>query len=408
MEGSVKTGDDCDITVVFSLGYCFASEDIRYSDLIVKVSHDIFLSIFDYLRLRLALSLIPVLNLSPKAPYRMAPVELKELKGSYRKMLGESALLGPVFHRQGGTVLFVILRRRMGAWLVQKEVVCEVFVSGVLVTASRVFPWYILYLQTAFIMDHKLEAITKWPRPTTVTEFRWFSNISGCIEERKVWVVFDATSGECDRLRFKAADSLMKWLELLKDYDTNMPLPSGQGYVGADDLVQKSGMIVMRIEFYSCYRSEAQRDDGECWAFCRMLCVPNDRHFREKVMTEAHSSPFTVHPGSTKMYRDLKQYFWWNGMKQDVATFERIEKTKRSKKPVKKPTRNERDKKKSEETTKDQSRISPIQQKRQSKEETMKPRANYDKCSKIQRPFGVFKVSKGQSCKKRKVVLKRK
>ncbi|GKB47422.1 DNA/RNA polymerases superfamily protein, partial [Tanacetum coccineum] len=42
---------------------------------------------------------------------------------------------------------------------------------------------------------------------------------------------------------------------------------------------------------------------------------------REKVMTEAHSSPFTIHPGSTKMYRDLKQYFWWNGMKQDVATF---------------------------------------------------------------------------------------
>ncbi|GKC83843.1 putative reverse transcriptase domain-containing protein, partial [Tanacetum coccineum] len=42
---------------------------------------------------------------------------------------------------------------------------------------------------------------------------------------------------------------------------------------------------------------------------------------REKVMMEAHSSPFTIHPGSTKMYRDLKQYFWWNGMKQDVATF---------------------------------------------------------------------------------------
>nr|GEZ15452.1 DNA/RNA polymerase superfamily protein [Tanacetum cinerariifolium] len=36
---------------------------------------------------------------------------------------------------------------------------------------------------------------------------------------------------------------------------------------------------------------------------------------------EAHSSPFSVHPGSTKMYHDLKQYFWWSGMKRDVATF---------------------------------------------------------------------------------------
>ncbi|GJU10658.1 DNA/RNA polymerases superfamily protein [Tanacetum coccineum] len=57
------------------------------------------------------------------------------------------------------------------------------------------------------------------------------------------------------------------------------------------------------------------------YEFDDRLCVPNDQTLREKVMTEAHSSPFTIHPGSTKMYRDLKQYFWWNGMKQDVATF---------------------------------------------------------------------------------------
>nr|GFC67465.1 retrotransposon protein, putative, Ty3-gypsy subclass [Tanacetum cinerariifolium] len=61
-------------------------------------------------------------------------------------------------------------------------------------------------------------------------------------------------------------------------------------------------------------------DDGVVW-FEDRLCVPSDQALHEKVMKEAHSSPFTVDPGSTKMYRDLKQYFWWNGMKQDVATF---------------------------------------------------------------------------------------
>nr|GFC51954.1 retrotransposon protein, putative, Ty3-gypsy subclass [Tanacetum cinerariifolium] len=61
-------------------------------------------------------------------------------------------------------------------------------------------------------------------------------------------------------------------------------------------------------------------DDGVVWCEDR-LCVPSDQALCEKVMTEAHSSPFIVHPGSTKMYRDVKQYFWWNGMKQDVATF---------------------------------------------------------------------------------------
>ncbi|GJX27575.1 retrotransposon protein, putative, ty3-gypsy subclass [Tanacetum coccineum] len=45
-------------------------------------------------------------------------------------------------------------------------------------------------------------------------------------------------------------------------------------------------------------------------------------HFARRLGRKTpNSSPFTIHPGSTKMYRDLKQYFWWNGMKQDVATF---------------------------------------------------------------------------------------
>ena len=38
-------------------------------------------------------------------------------------------------------------------------------------------------------------------------------------------------------------------------------------------------------------------------------------------MGEAHSSGYTVHPGGTKMYQDLKSHFWWNGMKRDIADF---------------------------------------------------------------------------------------
>nr|GEW22891.1 putative reverse transcriptase domain-containing protein [Tanacetum cinerariifolium] len=61
-------------------------------------------------------------------------------------------------------------------------------------------------------------------------------------------------------------------------------------------------------------------DDNVLWQGTR-LCVPNDASLREALLTEAHSSPFSVHPGSTKMYHDLKQHFWWSGMKRDIAMF---------------------------------------------------------------------------------------
>ncbi|GKA63893.1 putative nucleotidyltransferase, ribonuclease H [Tanacetum coccineum] len=61
-------------------------------------------------------------------------------------------------------------------------------------------------------------------------------------------------------------------------------------------------------------------DHGVIW-YGNRLCVPDDSSLREAILTEAHSSPFSIHPGSTKMYRDLKQKFWWNGMKHDVARF---------------------------------------------------------------------------------------
>jgi hypothetical protein len=40
---------------------------------------------------------------------------------------------------------------------------------------------------------------------------------------------------------------------------------------------------------------------------------------RKTILREAHDSTYSIHPGSTKMYQDLKQRYWWYGMKRDVA-----------------------------------------------------------------------------------------
>ena len=51
------------------------------------------------------------------------------------------------------------------------------------------------------------------------------------------------------------------------------------------------------------------------------VCVPDDNDLRKAILEEAHSGSFAIHPGSTKMYQDLKMSFWWSGMKRDISKF---------------------------------------------------------------------------------------
>jgi hypothetical protein len=59
-------------------------------------------------------------------------------------------------------------------------------------------------------------------------------------------------------------------------------------------------------------------EHGTVW-FRKRICVPDVYDLREKILQEAHDSAYSIHPGSTKMYQDLKERYWWYGMKRDVA-----------------------------------------------------------------------------------------
>jgi len=59
--------------------------------------------------------------------------------------------------------------------------------------------------------------------------------------------------------------------------------------------------------------------DGALY-FGSRLCVPQGE-VRQKILEEAHSSAYSIHPGGTKMYQDLKKHFWWNAMKREIAQF---------------------------------------------------------------------------------------
>jgi hypothetical protein len=45
------------------------------------------------------------------------------------------------------------------------------------------------------------------------------------------------------------------------------------------------------------------------------------RGLRKEIISETHHSPYIVHPGGIKMYRDMKGLYWWNNIKWDIARF---------------------------------------------------------------------------------------
>jgi hypothetical protein len=70
-------------------------------------------------------------------------------------------------------------------------------------------------------------------------------------------------------------------------------------------------------EKYKCFRVD---HEGVLW-FNKRIIVPKDHKLRKQILDEAHLSKFSMHPGSTKMYQDLKQNFWCTRMKREIAKY---------------------------------------------------------------------------------------
>ncbi|WVZ80724.1 hypothetical protein U9M48_028180, partial [Paspalum notatum var. saurae] len=64
-----------------------------------------------------------------------------------------------------------------------------------------------------------------------------------------------------------------------------------------------------------------QKDESGVLWFKGRLVVPKDQKLRKQILDEAHTSRYTIHPGSNKMYQDLKQWVWWTRMKREIARY---------------------------------------------------------------------------------------
>jgi hypothetical protein len=51
------------------------------------------------------------------------------------------------------------------------------------------------------------------------------------------------------------------------------------------------------------------------------MYLPRDQVLKGELLKEAHESRLNIHLRSTKMYNDLKEFYWWPIMKKQIADF---------------------------------------------------------------------------------------
>ncbi|GJV67524.1 putative reverse transcriptase domain-containing protein [Tanacetum coccineum] len=115
-----------------------------------------------------------------------------------------------------------------------------------------------------------------------------------------------------------------RWIELLSDYDCEIRYHPGKANVVADALSRKEREKPIRVRalVMTVYPDLSERILKAQTEAMKEENVKVDNLGRlDLIMHESHKSKYTIHPGSDKMYQDLKKLYWWPNMKADIATY---------------------------------------------------------------------------------------
>jgi ribonuclease HI len=115
----------------------------------------------------------------------------------------------------------------------------------------------------------------------------------------------------------------IKYLNLAIVNDATVAMevePTLEAEIRAGQLEDAKLKEIRQLIKYNKTNDFSEDSQGTLW-LGKQICVPNLKHLKELILREAHDSAYSIHPGSTKMYKDLKTRYWWYGMKRDIAEY---------------------------------------------------------------------------------------
>ncbi|GKB25106.1 putative reverse transcriptase domain-containing protein [Tanacetum coccineum] len=324
------------------------------------------------------IDLVSGVALVARAPYRLAPSEMKELSVQLQELL-EKGFIRPSSSSWGALVLFVkkkdgsfqmcIDYRELNKLTIKNRYhQLRIKEEDIPITAFRtryghfefqVMPFGLTNVPVVFmdlmnrflghVIDNKgvhvdpakIRAIKNWAAPTTPTDVRQFLGLASYY--RRFIEGFSMISKPLTKLTQK--DKKYEWgKEEEEAFHTLkqklccapiLPLPEGTKdfVIYCDASLKGFGAVLMQQEKLIAYASRKLKDHEENYtthdlelravgfALRKRVWLPLFGGLRDLIMHESHKSKYSIHPRSDKMYQDLKQLYWWSNMKVDIATY---------------------------------------------------------------------------------------
>ncbi|GJZ61181.1 putative reverse transcriptase domain-containing protein [Tanacetum coccineum] len=334
--------------------------------------------------------LVPGATPVARAPYRLAPSEMKE-SSEQLKELSDKGFIRPSSSPWGAPILFVkkkdgsfrmcidyrevkANREETGIYfhnrqeheehlklileLLKKEELYAKFLKCEFWIPKVQFLGHVIDSQGIYVDPAKIESIKDWASPKSPTEIHQFLGLTGYY--RRFIKGFSKIAKPMTKLTRRSAPILAlpkgsedfivycdasikclgavlmqiekrRLLEFLSEYDCEIRYLPRKANVVADALTRKpeniknedvGGMLLENSKDSEKFRTEKlePRADGTLCLNGRSW-LPCYGDLRAVIMHESHKSKYSIHPGSDKMYQDMKKLYWWPNMKANIATY---------------------------------------------------------------------------------------
>nr|GEY19716.1 reverse transcriptase domain-containing protein [Tanacetum cinerariifolium] len=172
----------------------------------------------------------------------------------------------------------------------------------------------------------KIKSVKDWASPKSPMEIRQslgLARVGHCVDAKKEGkenVVADALSR-------KEREPPLRVRALVMTIGLDLPrqILNAQTEEGKLENIKKEdvgGMLVENLKDPEKVRTEKlePRTDGTLFLNGKSW-LPCYGDLRTVIMHESHKSKYSIHPGSDKMYQDMKKLYWWPAMKADIATY---------------------------------------------------------------------------------------